>query len=154
MLNLIILFISMIVVIGIFGGAICLQLHISKNNKRGKFAIPIIMFLMPIIMGLFIVVIGLVPIYNHKVSSDTVIESQTSQVILDENGEIIEGEPNIVTVEGSAEASYVAGVIIFPMLMASVLGFPCAIITLIIELVYRSKRKKITDQDVIDIQNL
>lgn len=121
--KIVILFIAMIVAVGFFVGAICLQVHISKNNKRGKFIIPIILFLMPIIIGVFIVTIGMLAY-------------------------------SATAVEGSAVTKLGRAIIVFPGIAGGALSFPCAIITLIIELVYRSKRKHITDEEVIDIQNL
>lgn len=158
--KIVILFIAMIVAVGFFVGAICLQVHISKNNKRGKFVIPIIMFLMPFIMGVIVMAISVVSYNVHKVSPTTAIEVETAENILNEDGELIEGQDAVSDVEiierseGTAGTRTGAAIIMFPTIIGGALSFPCAIITLIIELVYRSKRKNITDEEVIDIQNL
>lgn len=151
--KIVILFIAMIVAVGFFVGAICLQVHISKNNKRGKFAIPIIMFAMPFIVILFSIIIYLVPVRS---TYTTEIQVETSQVVMNDEKIQVE-EPDVEIIErseGTAGTRTGAAIIMFPTIIGGALSFPCAIITLIIELVYRSKRKNITDEEVIDIQNL
>lgn len=140
MIKIILLLIGMIIVVGAFVGIICLQVHISKNDKRGKFAIPIIMFALPFITAALFFVPGVVVMENNK-SSSTVTETY-----------VVEQEDEISDEEGNFALA--AGAILILMYPAMILGFPCAIITLIIEMVYRSKRKRITDEEVIDIQNL
>lgn len=143
----ILILLAMLILTGVFVGLICLQVSISKNNKRGKFAIPIVMFLLPFIM----VILAMCSVYSvryHTVSSSTEVETN---ITYDEEGEIVE----IEEISEGVDAPAVLDTTIFIFVYGAILlGWPTAIITLIIELVYRSKRKHITDEEVIDIQNL
>lgn len=147
-LNIIIILFVMMIIVGAFVGFICLQVHISKNNKRGKFAIPIVMFLLPFIMGLILVVISFVPFYTRTESGYGEVETN---YVYNEDDELVIQEE--VSEDGDFGVS-TAGIVIIVVYVSIVMGWPTAIVTLIIELVYRSKRKRITDEDVIDIQNL
>lgn len=147
-LILVVLFlVTMAIFVGVFVGLICLQVHISKNNKKGKFAIPIIMFLLPFIAIVLIISFGAV-----KDSGTREVETSVSTKVVEEDGDVIIEEE--IVEEDSNVTTYFGGSIIAIAYTTIVIGWPTAIITLIIELVYRSKRKQIADEDVIDIQNL
>lgn len=148
MIKIILLLGIMMIIVGAFVGFICLQVHISKNNKRGKFTIPIVMFLLPFIMGLILVVISFVP-YNTRTESG--YEEVETNYVYNEDDELVIQEE--VSEDGDFGVA-TAGIVITVVYVSIVMGWPTAIVTLIIELVYRSKRKQITDEEVIDIQNL
>lgn len=151
MLNLVILLVGVILAIGIFVGAICLQLNISKNNKRGKFVIPIIMFIMPFIVVL-LVIISFLPVHQEDTKSENQIGIESVEKTPDNE---VEMQDNIQDLEiESGENNILPGAIIIVIMACGMLSVPCAITTLVIELVYRSKRRRITDEEVIDIQNL